>query len=71
MSLYRAQQLALVQSKLGLTLRDVYLQMTILGIGCLVSHVLAARQACDAHSLAVTSENVADDEGLAVAASEF
>ena len=29
-------QLALVQSNLGLTLRDVYLQMTILGIGCLV-----------------------------------
>ena len=29
-------QLALVQANLGLTLRDVYLQMTILGIGCLV-----------------------------------
>jgi EmrB/QacA subfamily drug resistance transporter len=64
-------QLALVQSNLGLTLRDVFLQMTILGICCLVcTFWLPDKDATLTHSRNHERESV-DDEGLAVAAAEF
>jgi len=64
-------QLALVQSNLGLTLRDVYLQMMFLGIGCLVCAVwLPNKHATLSHSRSHERE-VPEDEALAVAAAEF
>jgi EmrB/QacA subfamily drug resistance transporter len=67
-----AAQLALVQSKLGLTLRDIYLEMTILGIGCVVcAFWLPDKDATLTHSRSHERETVEDDDGLAVAAAEF
>ena len=64
-------QLALVQSNLGLTLRDVYLQLTVLAIGCLVcAFWLPDKHATLTHSRSHERE-VAADEGLVVTASEF
>jgi hypothetical protein len=69
--LLSSAQLVLVQSNLGLTLRDVYLQMTLLGIGCLVCALwLPNRHATLSHSRSHERE-VAEDERLAVAAAEF
>jgi EmrB/QacA subfamily drug resistance transporter len=70
-ALLSPDQLAVVQEQLGHALRDVYLQMAVLGIGSLVcalwlpgrKETLAAASAPDQDELA--------DEGLAVAASEL
>jgi multidrug resistance protein len=67
-------QLTLVQASLGSTLRDVYLLLTLMGLGCLVcalwlpdrAQTLARSQL---HERAVDEDD--DDKGLAVAASEF
>jgi hypothetical protein len=64
-------QLALVQLNLGATLRDVYVQMMALGIGCLVcAWWLPNRHATLSHTRSHERE-VPEDEGLAVAASEL
>jgi EmrB/QacA subfamily drug resistance transporter len=65
------EQLALVQLNLGHTLRDVFLQLTVLGIGCVVcAYWLPNRDETLTHSR--THERAVDeDEGLVVAASEF
>jgi MFS family permease len=64
-------QLAMVQTNLGLTLRDVYLQMMVLAIGCLVcTFWLPNRDATLSNSKSHEREP-AEDEGLALAASEF
>jgi hypothetical protein len=66
-----AVQLALVQSNLGLTLRDVYLQMTLLGFGSIIcAYWLPGKETTLSHSRA-HERAVGDDEGLAVAVSEF
>jgi MFS family permease len=72
----RKEQLALVQASLGHTLRDVYLLLTLMALGCLVcalwlpdrDQTLSRSQL---HERAVTEDDEDDDEGLAVAASEF
>jgi MFS family permease len=64
-------QLALVQSNLGLTLRDIYLQMTILAIGSVVcAFWLPGKHATLTNSRTHEREAV-DEDGLAVAAVEF
>jgi MFS family permease len=64
-------QLALVQSNLGLTLRDVYIQLMVLGIGCLVcAYWLPDRDATLSHSSTHERESP-EDAGLNVAVSEF
>jgi EmrB/QacA subfamily drug resistance transporter len=64
-------QLALVQSSMGHTLRDVFLLMMVLGIGCVVcAYWLPDKDATLTHSRTHERET-ADDEGLAVTASEF
>jgi hypothetical protein len=56
---------------LGHTLRDVYLQMALLGIGSLVCALwLPGRKETLAAATAPDQEDLAD-EGLAVAASEL
>ena len=61
----------LVQANLGLTLRDVYLQMTMLAVGTLVCALwLPNAQATLLHS-STHEREAPEDEGLAVAASEF
>ena len=64
-------QLAAVQANLGLTLRDVYLQIMVLAIGAFLSALwLPNKEATLVHS-STTSVRTPRDEGLAVAASEF
>jgi hypothetical protein len=64
-------QLQVVQTNLGLTLRDVYLQITLMAAGSLICSLwLPNKQATLAHSKAQRGESLAD-EGLAVAASEL
>ncbi len=64
-------QLALVQSNLGLTLRDVYLQLMFLAIGCVVcAFWLPDKDATLSHS-STHERETQEVEGLAVAASEF
>jgi hypothetical protein len=63
-------QLALVQAALGQTLRDVYLQMVLLGIGMLVcAFWLPDRQAT--LDVAAPDHDAVEDEDVAVAASEI
>jgi hypothetical protein len=64
-------ELAQVQTNLGVTLRDVYLQMMFLGIGCVVCGLwLPNKHATLSHSRAHERE-VPEDERMAVAAAEF
>jgi MFS family permease len=64
-------QLRLVQTNLGLTLRDVYLQIAVMGAGSLICALwLPNRQATQAHSR-VHAAAPLEDEGLAVAAAEL
>lgn len=64
-------QLALVQAKLGLALRDVYLVIAGLGLGTLFCSLgLPGRDATTTHPSVSERDRLAD-EGLAVAASEF
>ena len=66
-----ASQLALVQSNLGFTLRDVYLQLMFLGLGCLAcAFWLPDKDATLSHS-STHEREAQEDERLAVAASEF
>ena len=65
-------QLALVQSNLGLTLRDVYLQMTILGIGCLVcAFWLPDKHATLTHSRSSRARSLSTTKGSLWPPSEF
>jgi hypothetical protein len=60
-----------VQEQLGHTLRDVYLQMALLGVGSLVCALwLPGRKETLAAAIAPDQDDLAD-EGLAVAASEL
>ena len=69
--LLSATQLAAVQVNLGLTLKDIYLQMTLLAVGTLVCALwLPNAQATLLHS-STHEREAPEDEGLAVAASEF
>jgi multidrug resistance protein len=74
----RKEQLALVQSSLGHTLRDVYLLLTLMALGCLVCALwlpdrdqTLSRSQLHERAVAEEDENADEDEGLAVAASEF
>jgi multidrug resistance protein len=70
-TLLTATQLAAVQVNLGLTLRDVYLQTTLLAVGTFVCALwLPNRHATLLHS-SMHEREVPEEEGLAVAASEF
>jgi hypothetical protein len=64
-------QLAIVRSQLGITLRDVYLQMAALGIGTM----LCALWLPSMHATPISAEakdgDDEEDEPLAVAASEM
>ena len=63
--------LALVQVSLGLTLRDIYVMMTVLAVGCLgCASWLPGQQETLSHSL-THERSPAEDETMAVAASEF
>jgi EmrB/QacA subfamily drug resistance transporter len=64
-------QLTLVQTNLGFTLRDVYLQLMLLAIGCLIcAFWLPDKDATLSHS-STHERETQEVEGLAVAASEF
>jgi EmrB/QacA subfamily drug resistance transporter len=66
-----ASQLRLVQTNLGLTLRDVYLQIAFMAAGSLICALwLPNKLATQAHAKAQEGESL-EDEGLAVAASEL
>jgi multidrug resistance protein len=66
-----ADQLALVQSQLGHALRDVYIQMAVLGIGTMLCALgLPNKQETHA-SAAESGRDEDDDEGFAVAAAEL
>ncbi len=61
----------MVQTNLGLTLRDVYLQIAVMAAGSLVCSLwLPNKQTMLARSRGHQSKSLAD-EGLAVAASEL
>lgn len=63
--------LALVQASLGLTLRDIYVMMTILAVGCLAcASWLPDQQGTLDHSQTHERTPV-EDETMAIAASEF
>lgn len=63
--------LSLVQSSLGLTLRDVFLQIVFLGIGSMIcAFWLPGKHATQAHANVDVDEEALEDDGLAVVASE-
>ncbi|HWE38538.1 MAG TPA: MFS transporter [Isosphaeraceae bacterium] len=63
-----ADQLRLVQASLGASIADVFLLMVVLGIGCLACSCWLPR---DHGQPVAAGEPAAEDEGLAVAASEL
>ncbi len=64
-------QLSLVQTHLGLTLRDVYIQITLFAVVSMVCALwLPGKKATLSHQSATETE-VLEDEGLAVVASEL
>jgi len=66
-----AGDLALVQSSLGLTLRDVFIQIVLLGLGSMIcAFWLPGKQATLAHANIDLDEETLEDDGLAVAAAE-
>jgi EmrB/QacA subfamily drug resistance transporter len=70
-NLLRPDQLVLVQANLGLALRDVYCQLTLLAVGSLFCALwLPNKHATLTHSRA-HERHQAEDERLAVAATEF
>jgi multidrug resistance protein len=65
------EQLALVQTNLGLALRDVYLMLALMGVGCLVCALWLPGLDETISRSQLHERAISDDEGLAVAASEF
>jgi MFS family permease len=70
-NLLTATQLTAVQVNLGLTLRDVYLQMTLLALGTLVCALWLPNKHATLLQSSTHERELPEDEGLAVAASEF
>jgi multidrug resistance protein len=65
------EDLSLVQACLGLTLRDVFIQIVLLAIGSMIcAFWLPGKLATQAHSK-VEIEETSEDDGLAVVASEL
>ncbi|HZW30987.1 MAG TPA: MFS transporter [Isosphaeraceae bacterium] len=70
-ALLSPDQLAVVQAQLGHTLRDVYLQMAVLGVGSVVCSLWLPGRKETLAAAAGPAEDELADEGLAVAASEL
>jgi hypothetical protein len=68
--LLSASQLVVVQAHLGHTLRDVYLQMTALGVGSMICALWLPNKEQTLGQVHPDSDEF-DDDGLAVAASEL
>ena len=66
-----ADQLPMVQARLGHALRDVYLQMAALGVGMMICTLWLPNKQETHASASGSGQDEDADEGFAVAASEL